>query len=279
MGIEIRWIEQGSSGGIVACLDGVLNALIRRNPQHRFYVYGTAFSNGLIDFTLTNAVVEVLPLRETWQALQRNLARDDIEVLFRAYPAPDELRFPMSKQVVFVPDLQHERFPEFFTAADLGHRRQAFGRALREAAALGTLSAYTRKTIESAPENRCRDIFLMPPGVKPALPSVGADTAALDRRLDAIGPYFFLPANLWPHKNHARLFEALDVARRRSGRPFALVLTGFSDQWPALAARFPDLPLHHLGYVSDAELALTYRRAIALTFFSLYEGFGMPLLE
>lgn len=282
VGIEIRWVERGTSGGIVACLEGVLNALFRRHPQDRFHVYGTAFSNGLVEFGRPNVAVDVLPLRDTWPALQRNLARDDIDVLFRAYPTPDTLRFPLSKQVVFVPDLQHERFPEFFSAADLAHRRSAFARALAGAGAIGTLSAYTRHTIEASPAARCRDIFLMPPAVKDAATDTAAAPgalAALERRLDEIGPYLLFPANLWPHKNHARTIEALALARRRAGIRLALVLTGFADEWPALAARFPDQPVHHLGFVSEAELALLYRRAVALAFFSLYEGFGMPLLE
>ena len=39
------------------------------------------------------------------------------------------------------------------------------------------------------------------------------------------------------------------------------------------------LPLHHLGFVSHSELRYLYQHAIALTFFSLFEGFGMPVLE
>ena len=284
VGIEIRYIEMGASGGIAPFLKGVLEALIGRNPQHQFSVYGTIFNRGLVDAGRANVMVEALPLSDTWQYLQYALNRDAVDVLFRGYPAPDDLRFPLRKQIFCIPDLQHEHYPDFFSAADLGYRREAFAKALGGAGAIGTISEFARGTIRASPQTRCGDIFLMPPALKRAAGADGADAAsracaALSARLDGIGPYFLYPANLWPHKNHARIIEAFARFRQTSGRDVAMVFTGHPDGWEAIARRFPHLPLHHLSFVSDSELRLLYRRALALAFFSLYEGFGMPLLE
>jgi len=46
-----------------------------------------------------------------------------------------------------------------------------------------------------------------------------------------------------------------------------------------LREAFPALPVRHLGYVRPQLLRLLMERATALVFFSLYEGFGIPLLE
>jgi hypothetical protein len=46
-----------------------------------------------------------------------------------------------------------------------------------------------------------------------------------------------------------------------------------------LQAEHASLPVKHLGFVGPRLLAELYRRAAALTYFSLYEGFGIPLLE
>jgi glycosyltransferase involved in cell wall biosynthesis len=82
--------------------------------------------------------------------------------------------------------------------------------------------------------------------------------------------FLLYPALPWPHKNHARLFEAF--ARVRSRRPgLRLVLTGWGKAAPeGVEAR---------GRVSPDELVSLYRRAAALVFPSLYEGFGQPPLE
>jgi glycosyltransferase involved in cell wall biosynthesis len=83
--------------------------------------------------------------------------------------------------------------------------------------------------------------------------------------------FLLYPAEAWPHKNHARLFEAF--ARLREERPaLELVLTGTG---------FRDLPagVRMLGRVEWDELPSLYRRAGVLVFPSLYEGFGLPPLE
>jgi glycosyltransferase involved in cell wall biosynthesis len=78
------------------------------------------------------------------------------------------------------------------------------------------------------------------------------------------------PARAWPHKNHARLFEAFALLRRE--RPeLRLVLTNYDDPTPD--------GVESLGRVSQDELAELYRGAAALVFPSLYEGFGQPPLE
>jgi len=82
--------------------------------------------------------------------------------------------------------------------------------------------------------------------------------------------FLFYPAEPWPHKNHTLLFEAF--ARLRAERPrLELVLTG----------AFRDLPpgVRSVGRVDWDELPSLYRRAGALVFPSLYEGFGLPPLE
>jgi glycosyltransferase involved in cell wall biosynthesis len=82
--------------------------------------------------------------------------------------------------------------------------------------------------------------------------------------------FLVYPAEPWPHKNHARLFEAF--ARLRAERPgLELVLTGHFDE---LAPG-----VRTLGRVGWDELPSLYRRAGAVVFPSLYEGFGLPPLE
>src|SRR5581483_11408271 len=92
-------------------------------------------------------------------------------------------------------------------------------------------------------------------------------------------PYFLYPANLWPYKNHRRLFQAFARFLGRTGEPFELVLTGDDAGWPELRADFAHLPIRHLGHVRRALLEVLYQRARALVYFSLDEGFGLPILE
>jgi glycosyltransferase involved in cell wall biosynthesis len=93
-------------------------------------------------------------------------------------------------------------------------------------------------------------------------------TPAADER----EPFLLYPARRWAHKNHDRLFEAFAQLRRE--RPeLRLVLTGgghTNDAGEGIEVR---------GFVTEDELIDLYRRAAALVFPSLYEGFGQPPLE
>jgi glycosyltransferase involved in cell wall biosynthesis len=85
--------------------------------------------------------------------------------------------------------------------------------------------------------------------------------------------FILYPANAWPHKNHPTLFEAYGLLQAE--RPgLRLVLTGSGHERLAL----PD-GVESRGRVPDSELVDLYRRAAALVFPSLYEGFGLPPLE
>ena len=85
-------------------------------------------------------------------------------------------------------------------------------------------------------------------------------------------PLLLYPARPWPHKNHARLFEAFALIRRT--RPdLRLVLTGVGHDAATLPVGV------EARSVSGGELIELYRRAACLVFPSLYEGFGLPPIE
>jgi glycosyltransferase involved in cell wall biosynthesis len=98
-------------------------------------------------------------------------------------------------------------------------------------------------------------------------------------------PFFFYPANFWPHKNHETLLVAYRLYVQGAGsRAWPLLFTGFPDARTELLREIRDgLGLtdrvRFLGHVSDAGFASLFVRAGALVFPSLYEGFGIPLLE
>ena len=163
-------------------------------------------------------------------------------------------------------DLQHEFLPEFFSRSELAYRRTVYGWTARRSRIVITISEHARKTLidrlDLAPD-RVRAIHLavdldrFTPGPSPA-----------ERE-----PYLVYPANRWPHKNHERLFEAFRLLCRT--RPdLRLVLTGTGHDRAPLPER-----VEARGFVSADELVELYRRASALVFPSLYEGFGQPPLE
>jgi glycosyltransferase involved in cell wall biosynthesis len=201
----------------------------------------------------------------------------------------DALHFPLSVMLppvskppaaTTVLDIQHELLPQLFSRAELAYRRRVYGSTVRRSRLVLTISEHARETLIErlglAPE-RVRAIHLAvdherfrpDPGAAGAGAGPGAGAAAGAAR----EPFLLYPANRWAHKNHDRLFAALALVRRE--RPeLRLVLTGSGhESHPA-----PDY-VDVRGRVSADELLHLFRTASALVFPSLYEGFGMPVLE
>lgn len=107
----------------------------------------------------------------------------------------------------------------------------------------------------------------------------------LGDRLPPDAPYLLYTARLeHPGKNHVRLLEAFAQLRRERGLPHRLVLAG--SRWngaDAIDAKAAALELGGAvvfpGFVPDALLPALYRAADAFVFPSLFEGFGIPVLE
>jgi glycosyltransferase involved in cell wall biosynthesis len=59
----------------------------------------------------------------------------------------------------------------------------------------------------------------------------------------------------------------------------SLALTGYPEGWTEVQKDFGALPVFHLGFVHEGLLRALFEGAQAVVFFSLYEGFGIPLLE
>jgi glycosyltransferase involved in cell wall biosynthesis len=186
--------------------------------------------------------------------------------LRRRFAGCDALHFPLSvmlppvdapPSVTSVLDLQHEEYPAFFSRAELRYRKVVYGWTVKRSRLVITISNHAASTLVhrlGVPSGRIRPIHL------------GIDH---ERFTPGDGPregFLLYPARNWPHKNHARLFEALRLLPGQR-----LVLTGYDGPVPD--------GVESLGRVSQEELVSLYRRASALVFPSLYEGFGQPPLE
>jgi glycosyltransferase involved in cell wall biosynthesis len=217
-------------------------------------------------------------------ALPRLAARDvprDVDVLHHPVTVPIP-RLPGVPTVTTVLDLQHHELPQFFSRGERIYRSFAYDRAARRADLVLTISEYSRrKLIEIAgvPPDRVEAIYLGIDHERFRPEPTQADRDLHDR-LALPERFVVYPANLWPHKNHARLVDALAA----TPRDVHLLLTGQTygrlDELEsrAHAAGVGDR-VRHLGYLERDDVPALYRAATAMVFPSLYEGFGAPPVE
>ena len=273
VGISLLTLVPGISGGSETYARELCRALARVGElDYRVFVP-----------TIAGDAADGLPARTVtaYRAGRTMRARVQAMALAAARPGPlrrelnveplDAIHFPLSVMlppvarppaVSSVLDVQHEVFPEFFSRAERRYRRIVYGWTVRRSRLVITISRHAADTLVDrlgVDPGHVRPIHL---GIDHGRFRPGGGKSRED--------FLLYPALGWPHKNHARLFEAFELVRR--ARPgLRLVLTGYDGPTPdGVEAR---------GRVSDDELASLYRRASALVFPSLYEGFGQPPLE
>jgi glycosyltransferase involved in cell wall biosynthesis len=195
--------------------------------------------------------------------------------------------FLSSVPSIYMPhDLQHVHLPGLFSEEALRVRRAVYPALARAAAAVVAFTKWGKEDVVRALDLPAGKVHVIPhgPGGADVPEPSPAELAAVRARIGLDGPFALYPAQTWPHKNHLRLLQALAWLRDRDGLGVPIVLSGHqSDHFPALADRVRALGLREqvrfVGFVSPLELKALYRLARLLVFPSLFEGFGMPVLE
>jgi glycosyltransferase involved in cell wall biosynthesis/2-polyprenyl-3-methyl-5-hydroxy-6-metoxy-1,4-benzoquinol methylase len=184
-------------------------------------------------------------------------------------------------------DLQHIYYPQFFNPANIEERDRNFRKAVRVSSRIVCISEYVRGTVLNATKvdpERLKTIHILL-SRRLANPNEDTRSKALKKWRLTSGQYLLYPANFWPHKNHEMLLTAFSMFRskqRDSG--LKLVLTGAPGtraEYVRTAAAQMGISDHVLfpGYLPEVELSALLHSCAALIFPSLFEGFGMPLLE
>ncbi len=233
---------------------------------------------GLVGYKLNITIKR----RTTRRSLLREMG---VDLLFCPFTAPTffEIGIPT---VCIIYDLQYKTHPEFFDPADVAHRDHTFLDACQRATGLVAISEYSR-TVGIAHGNiapdRIQTIYLRMARRLEAAPYV--ENTVLNRLELKPQLYLLYPANFWRHKNHEMLFTAFGMACKVGLPPeIRLVCTGASGErldylkQAAAALHLADR-IFFPGFLPDSDIAVLMANCRGVIFPSLYEGFGLPVIE
>jgi glycosyltransferase involved in cell wall biosynthesis len=209
-------------------------------------------------------------LRKLWRdtawylrALPRAARRDGVDVLHcPTQRAPIRPSMPL---VITIHDLAVLRHPTMFNLWTRRYSALALPKIVRAARRIIVGSDFTRREVIElleAPEEKLR---VIPYGV-------GGSFTAPDET-NANGDYVLAVSTLEPRKNLERLVEGFRLADLEG---LELRVVG-AEGWGGVQVGGDQV--RWLGEISDAELARQYRGAATVAYVSLYEGFGLPVLE
>ena len=290
VGFNLLWLVPGVVGGTEEATVELLTALAEDHPddlEHRLYA--------LESFAATHPRVagryptRLLPLRGrlkplrimaegTW--LANTARRDGVELVHHlGGTLPPRSTLPA---VVTVHDLQPFDLPENFHPAKRAYLHRAVPRTVRKARFVHVHSEFVKDGLVDRFDVDPDRIRVVQAGVQP-LPSPDVSTDDLRARYDLPERWFIYPAITYPHKNHVTLLRAFAGVAGKDP-DVSLVLTGRSERAaPVVAQEMERLGLEgrvvRTGRIPRQDLLGLVAGAVALTFPSRYEGFGLPVLE
>ena len=211
---------------------------------------------------------------------------------YAVYPCRHSLR------VMTIYDLSFLRYPEYVTAVVRTYG-QRVRQCLRWTDLVVTISESSKCDIVELLNVPPEQVWVTPLASRYAVDNQGGSTemaavepgnfgtntgSELILERFANRPYILFVSTLEPRKNVVRLIKAFDQLKTERQIDHQLVLVGrkgwqFEPIFEAIAASPWRHHIRHLDYLSDAEVAYCYENADVFAYPSLYEGFGLPVLE
>lgn len=209
-----------------------------------------------------------------------------VDLLFCPFTAPTYAE-PGIPVVSVIVDLQHLAYPQFFSPREINTRQAFFDDLRREADRVVCISEDVRQSVFKNLNMDPQKTHVVPVCIQSRFPKLEPNkvkenliTLSINRR-----PYMFYPANFWPHKNHQMLLTAFGMfLSQNPSCKIDLVFTGaIGDMKAKLKAAVHQMGLreriHFPGYLGTDQLSSVWQGCEFLILPSLYEGFGVPLLE
>ena len=294
IGVNTVFLVPGRVGGSETYVIDTLRQAVPLGREVEWVLFTNAENDGLLRDRFgsePNVSCEALGVRASGKlarmvgeqtALPRACRRRAVDLLWSpGYTAPLTGTFP---QVVSVLDMQYCEFPDDFSLLARWALRIIVPRAARRSRAVLTLSAFSRDQIvryARVPPERIRVVHLGVDAVF-ATPMPAAEREARVGRHVPAGPYVLCVANTHPHKNVAALVRAFGRLPAAPGVRLVLVGVegrGEADVRAAIRVSGRADRIVRLAGLSRIDLVALYQGARCFAFPSLYEGFGLPVLE
>jgi glycosyltransferase involved in cell wall biosynthesis len=271
-------------------------ALLSLENAHQYTIFaavgGLKDDDWRLEVQREGIQLRTLPLSDDWLVRLWHRLRLPIPVEVVTGPldvfySPDFALPPTArttKTLLTVHDLSFMHHPEAFVPSLQRYLERTVPRSLDRADLVLADSAHTRSDLITlfgvAPE----EVKVIYPGVDSRFrpkPEPGERERLRERYGIEDRPYVLSVGTLQPRKNYVRLIKAFVQFRTATDIGAQLLIAGghgwLYDDILAEAKRHEDVQL--LGFVEDEDLPALYRGATFFAFVSLYEGFGLPVLE
>lgn len=200
------------------------------------------------------------------------------------FHATEHLLMPLRgvKTVLTVHDLIYKLFPEHHKKLNYWYLNAAMPLFVKRADAIITISESSKQDLISHYGTPAKKIHVIYEAAAAHFQPQSDETVqAVKQRYHLPEQYLLVVGTIEPRKNYSRLVEAL-MHLRHDYPELALVVVG-SKGWlyESFFAQIKELqaPVVFPGYIPDQDLPAVYAGAMVAVMASIYEGFGLPILE
>lgn len=275
--------------GVGYCTEHLLQALARHSNEIRMHtIYHDPIDPSLVDdhAIFTQVRFDDHPAGDIWRNVQipRIIKERKIDLYHGPafYSIQRKLKIP---QVVTIHDLAVYDQPDTFTKTFAFYFRKIIASACYRATRLITSTQFVADQIRNQFPETSNRISVVPYGVSTEfLNQEDSEITEFKARWTLPDRFILDVATIEPRKNILTLLNAYAIYRRRSSSPLPLIIAGkdgFQASVIKKRSRESDIEgaVRFLGYVSTRDIVRLYHLATMLVFPSLYEGFGLPILE
>jgi glycosyltransferase involved in cell wall biosynthesis len=263
-----------------SCLIRALLQIDRKNEYHIFANQPGVFAT----LPSRHANVKVVRLRPKSQWLQRPISlpryarKNHLDVIHCPFVPPP---FVGAARVITVHDIAFETHPEWYTPVEALRMKLLVRNGCRVADRIFTVSHFAARQLRETygvPEEKLVVTY------NAVEATTASESAQPQPEPWGQAPFLFYLGVIQPRKNLSKLIKAFEFLVERYGLKHHLVIAGKSgwrtDDFDKCLAKSPIRHrIHRLGYVPAPVATSLLKRASAFVFPSLFEGFGLPVLE
>ena len=314
IGINLIHVDPNYAGGVTAYARGIAEGFSQHSSKIDLVYFLSSKNSDYFDFVDSNSGVEtrilgnavpmgslklfkskprvlkVLPnfmldLMNFMMTREQVRILEHVDLMYTPYGPPPVFPYISKPQIFSIHDIQHEYFPEFFTSDQLVERKYTFGRVAKLAAGVQASSTQMLEnftnTYQELNENNVR---VIPEGVDISYFGTPAEQTSTMQIQSVLNEnYYYMPAQLWPHKNHETVIEAVRLIKKANINA-KLVLTGAPySAYQQIINQIDRAGLNeivvYLGVVERNDVRALYQSSRGVISSALYESNSLPILE
>lgn len=185
--------------------------------------------------------------------------------------------------VTLISDMAVFRLPQTYQLSRVLLWRLQYLYVRRRANVFLAISEFTKSEISSLLKISPKQIYVLPCAASTGFTQANEPHIPVQEKYHLPENFLLFVGNFNPRKNLERTIKAFDLAKEMAGFPHQLVIAGeqgwkFDREKSLQGLRHPE-DIRFIGFVADADMSALYSAADLFLFPTLYEGFGIPVVE